>query len=135
MTQPIDMLTGAQTAVVTLLQTQLPPAERGMVRHSLKKGAEPPFHLIGDIASENAGTKDDQFEEIEVDVHTVYRGTDRGELLKLMHQVRAAADEETVEVAGATFRVSFLGALASGAASDGVTFAGITTLQLSAEPA
>ena len=135
MTAPLDLISGAQAAVVKLLQDGLPEEQRGMVRHSLKQNFQPPFHLIGDIASENAGSKADQLEEIEVDVHTVYKGGDRGELLALMHQVRTAADEQLIEIAGASFRVEWVGAIASTAAADGVTYAGITTLKIFAEPA
>jgi hypothetical protein len=133
--EPIDLMTAAQDAVVALLQQQLPPAQRGLVRHTLKQNAQPPFHLIGDIASANEGTKGDQLEEIEVDVHTVYRGTDRRDLLAMLHQVRLATDDRSIEVGGASFRFAWLGAVADGFAADGVTCAGLTTLHLSAEPA
>ena len=55
-------------------------------------GHHPPFHLVGDMDSDNIGGKDEQFEQINVDVHTVYKGADRRELLGLMHTVRIAID-------------------------------------------
>ena len=134
MTVPLDMLTGAQDAVVQLLREQLPDDRRGMVRHSLGQNTAPPFHLVGDISSEDIG-KGEQFEEIEVDLHTVYRGTDRGELLALMHEVHAATADASIEIGGALFRTRWVGAIASGAAADGVTYAGLTTIQIFAEPA
>lgn len=132
----VDLMTGAQDAVVKLLQEQLPADQRGMVRHSLKQGMAPPFYLIGDVASSNEGGKGEQLEQIEVDVHTVYKGTDRRELLAMMHQVRLATDDRTITIAGAQFRVSWVGASAGGASTiDGVTYAGVSTLDLYAEPA
>lgn len=132
----LDLMTGAQDAVVQLLRAQLPPEQREMVRHSLRKDMPTPFHLIGDVTSANEGGKDEQLEQIEVDVHTVYQGTDRRELLALMHQVRLATDEQSVTIDGARFRVTWAGGSAGAASTrDGVTYAGVTTLDLIAEPA
>ncbi|MEH3098873.1 tail completion protein gp17 [Sphingomonas adhaesiva] len=136
MTQLLDLMTGAQDAVVQLLRAQLPADQRGMVRHSLKQGAQPPFHLIGDIASADAGGKDEQAEDIEVDVHTVYRGADRRELLAMLHQVRVAVTDRRLVIDGALFRTTWAGASAGSASTtDGVTYAGVTTITLTAEPA
>lgn len=135
MTEPLDLLTGTQDALIKLIRDRLPAADRDMVRHSLAENAQPPFHLIGDISSDNAGGKGDQLEEIEADVHTVYRGTNRRDLLAMMHQVRLATDNQVLTIDGAQYRVSWRGAIASTAARDGVTYAGLTTLTLFAEPA
>jgi hypothetical protein len=135
MTEPLDMLTGTQDAIVKLIRDKLPDAQKPMVRHSLDENFEPPFYLVGDISSENAGGKDDQLEEIEVDIHTVYRGDNRGELLALMHQARLATDGAILTIGDASFRITWRGAIASAAARDGVTYAGLTTLAIFAEPA
>lgn len=135
MTEPIDLMTGTQDALIALIRDRLPEGQKSMVRHSLEEDFEPPFHLVGDISSENAGGKDDQLEEIEADIHTVYRGDDRRELLALMHQARIATDGAILSLGGASFRVTWRGAIASAAARDGVTYAGLTTLAIFAEPA
>jgi len=135
MSDPLDLLTGAQDATVQLLRERLPADRKEMVRHSLKQGTQPPFHLVGDMDSDSIGGKDEQFEQINVDVHTVYKGADRRELLGLMHQVRVAIDDASVTLDGMIFRFRFAGAAASTAAGDGVTYAGITTLEVYAEPA
>lgn len=135
MSEPLDLLTGAQDATVKLLRDRLPADKQEMVRHSLKQGTVPPFHLVGDMDSDSIGGKDEQFEQINVDVHTVYKGADRRELLALMHQVRIAVDDESITIGGMLFRFRFAGAAASTAAADGVTYAGITTLEVYAEPA
>lgn len=134
MTEPLDLMTGTQDAIIAVIRERLPADQRGMVRHSLDEDFQPPFHLVGDITTENAGGKDEQLEELEADIHTVYRGSDRRELLTLMHQVRLATHDTTVEIEGATFRITWRGAIASAAASDGVTYAGLTTLDIIAEP-
>ncbi|WP_288338594.1 hypothetical protein [uncultured Sphingomonas sp.] len=135
MSAPIDLLSGAQLATVKLLRNQLPADQREIVRHSLKQGTQPPFHLIGDIDTANDGDKGEQLEAITVDVHTVYRGGDRAELLAMMHQVRLATDGAKVDLGGASYRFHWDAAAASTAAADGVTYAGITSLILTAEPA
>ena len=136
MTDLIDTLTGAQDAVVKLIRDFLPADRRAIVRHSLKQDTKPPFHLIGDISMSDAGSKSDQLDDGEVDVHTVYRGTDRRELLAMMHEVRVATHGQLITIDGGEYRVQWASAAAGSAAStDGVTFAGVTTLTLNAEPA
>lgn len=135
MTAPIDTLTGVQDAIVKMLRDQLPDGQKGLARHSLKQGALPPFHLVGDIDIEGEGGKGEQFDRATVDVQTAYRGLDRGELLAMMFQVRLAAQDTPIEIEGVQYRATWLSAAASTAASDGVTFAGITTIEITAEPA
>lgn len=135
MTAPLDLMTGAQDALIKLLQDQLPATDRGIVRHSLAQDFSPPFHLVGDIDSDNVGRPGEQLEEIEAEVHSVYRGGDRRQLLTMLHKVRLACDNARIEIGGASFRVRWGGALASRAAGDGVTYAGATTLHITAEPA
>lgn len=135
MSQPIDMLTAAQDAIVQLLRARLPAEQRDLARASLLEDAKPPFHLVGDIDTDNTGGKDEQAERLTADIHTVYRGTDRRELLALMHPVRVATDDVAIVVDGVRFRIFWLASAASTAASDGVTYAGLTTIELHAEPA
>lgn len=135
MTAPLDLITGTQDALIKLLQDQLPAADRAIVRHSLAQDFQPPFHLVGDIDSENEGRPGEQLERIEAEVHSVYRGGDRRALLTMLHQVRLATDGARITLGGASFRIQWEGALASRAAGDGVTYAGATTLTIIAEPA
>jgi hypothetical protein len=131
----LDLLSGAQDAVIKLIRDALPPDQQAMVRHTLDENFQPPFHLVGDITSESSGGKSDQLEQIEVDVHTVYRGDNRSDLLAMMHTVRRAIDGEQIELDGAIFNFTWRGAIASAAAKDGVTYAGLTTIEIFAEPA
>ncbi len=134
MTEPLDLLTGTQDAIIALIRARLPDDQKPMVRHTLDEDFQPPFHLIGDITTEEVGGKDEQLEELEAEIHTVYVGSDRRELLKLLHQVRIATNDARIPIDGATYRVQWRGAIASTAARDGVTFAGLTTLDIQAEP-
>lgn len=135
MTEPIDLMTGVQDAIVSAIRNQLPPDQRGMVRHSLDQDFQPPFHLIGDITLEEAGGKEEQLDEGEVDIHTVYRGSDRSELLALMYQLRLATHNALIEAGSARYRIMWRGAIASAAGRDGITYAGITQVDIIAEPA
>ncbi len=134
MAAPLDLLTGTQDAIIQLIRARLPAEQKQMVRHTLEENFQPPFHLVGDIVTEEAGGKDEQLEELEAEIHTVYRGSDRRELLAMLHQVRLATHDTRVQAGGATYRVQWRGAIASTAARDGVTFAGLTTLDIQAEP-
>ncbi|KAK0330804.1 hypothetical protein LTR94_031382, partial [Friedmanniomyces endolithicus] len=122
-------------AVIALLRAQLPEAQRGMVRHSVKQDTLPPFHLIGEIDADNIGGKGEQYEQLTVDVVTIYRGADRRELLALMHPIRVAANDATLIRDGVRFRITWRSSAIGTVASDGVTFAGITILEVTAEPA
>jgi hypothetical protein len=135
MGKPLDLLTGTQDAIIQLIREQLPVDRREMVRHSLDENFQPPFHLVGDITTEEAGGKEEQLEELEAEIHTVYRGNDRRELLALMHELRLATHHVRVPLDGATYTVQWRSAIASAAARDGVTYAGLTTLDIIAEPA
>lgn len=135
MTAPLDLLTGVQDAIIKVIRDQLPEADRGMVRHSLDENFEPPFHLVGDISLEEAGSKHEQLDEGDAEIHTVYRGSDRRELLALMYQLRLATHDAVIPLGEAQYRIRWRGAIVSAAARDGVTYAGLTQLDLIAEPA
>jgi hypothetical protein len=134
MSDAVDMLTATQDALIAALQQRLPPEQQGLARHTLMEGTAPPFHLIGDLDAENIGSKGEQLELLTADIYTVYRGTDRRELLGLMHPVRLALDDQKLVVDGIAFRTRWAGASASRASSDGVTFAGVTQIEIYAEP-
>lgn len=131
----LDLLSGAQAATVEILEDQLPTDQRELIFTALPQNIEPPFHLIGDIDTDNIASKGEQLEEITLDVHSVYRGGDRAVLLAMLHAVRTATDGNAVLTGGARYSFQFHSAAASSAASDGVTFAGLTTLIITAEPA
>ena len=134
MNDPIDLITATQDAVIAAIRGVLPEDQRGIVRHTIAQDTPPPFHLVGEIDSENHGRRGEQLEQLTVTIYTVYKGSDRRQLLALMHPVRLALDETSLEIAGVTFSSRFLGASASRAGSDGATFSGVTEIQITAEP-
>lgn len=134
MTELVDLMTASQDVVVALLKAS-PAAELGSAWHSPKQDMQPPFYLVGDMTSEPIGGKDDQVEKITLELQSIYRGRDRGQLLAMLHAGRAALDRVTTTVDGVRFEISWAGGGASTAAADGQTFAGINTFEIYAEPA
>lgn len=135
MIEPLDLLTAAQDMLIALIREQLPEEQRSWVRHTLEENAEPPFHLVAELTTEDAGGKDEQAERLTAEIHTVYRGSDRRELLGLMHSIKLATWRGNVVEDGVDFRFRWRSSGASAAASDGVTYAGVTLIDITAEPA
>jgi hypothetical protein len=127
----IDLMSAGQAAIFAALETGVVLAT---VHDHVKQDTAPPFVKIGAIATNNEGGKGEQAETLEVEIHTIYRGADRSVLLAIMHQVREALDEQQLAGGGASFRPTFATAAASDAGPDGVTYAGITTFEVFAEP-
>jgi hypothetical protein len=129
----IDLMSATQTAVYQALVSgglSIP------VYDHVKQDTQPNFIKIGHISCANEGTKEDQQERFEVEIHAIYRGSDRGELLGIMHEVRKTLDREPLAFNGVSFwQPDFLTAMVSDAGPDGVTYAGISTFEVVAEPA
>ncbi|OWK27578.1 hypothetical protein [Sphingomonas dokdonensis] len=94
------------------------------------------FVQLDDLDWSNEGGKQDPELRITIDVVTIYRGQDRAELLGIMHaNERALVDAPIVADDVAITGVSLVGGSASGAGPDGLTYAGLQTFELFAEPA
>ena len=94
------------------------------------------FVQLDDLDWSNEGGKQDPELRITIDVVTIYRGQDRAELLGIMHaNERALVDAPIVADDVAIAGVSLVGGSASGAGPDGLTYAGLQTFELFAEPA
>jgi hypothetical protein len=133
MTDIPDLLSPTQAAVFTALEAGVTLAP---VYDSVKQGTEPPFVKIGTINGTNEGTKEDPRELFEVEIHTIYRGLDRTSLIAIMHEVRKSLEGVAIAADGASFWTpDFVSEAASDAGPDGVTYAGITVIEVSAEPA
>ncbi len=112
------------------------PNERSRILVHVPQDTKPPFTLIGAIASDNEAGKGEQYERFEVEVQSIYRGGDRGELLSVMHLVRTALDDVALSAEGVDFaNPRFLGAAVSDVAPDGVTYSGVMNFEVYAEPA
>lgn len=129
----IDLLQATQDAFYAALVAGV-PSERAKVLVHVKQDTTPPMVIIGAMTSENEAN-DGQIERIEVEIQTIYRGGDRGELLAIMHLVRAALDGVTISATGVYFgKPRYLGASASDVGPDGVTYAGISSFEVYTEP-
>jgi hypothetical protein len=80
----IDLMSPTQAAVFAALEAGVTLAP---VYDHVKQGTEPNFVKIGAINGTNEGAREEQREEFEVEVHSIYRGADRTELMAIMHQV------------------------------------------------
>jgi hypothetical protein len=133
MTGFIDLMSPTQAAVFKALETGVTLAP---VHDHVKPGTEPDFVKIGAINGTNEGAREEQREEFEVEIHSIYRGADRTRLMDIMHEVRTSLDGVEIAADGASFWApEFLMQAISDAGPDGVTYAGISTFLVSAEPA
>jgi hypothetical protein len=135
----LDLVQAAQDAVFATLkalegQNGL-PAGWGAFQH-VPQDREPPFSMIGMIASTNDDSRGEQTELIAVELQHVYRGAGRAPLLDMMHAARAALDNQPLATSEALFEAPrFQRAEVSDALADGVTYVGIQTFEFYAEPA
>ena len=135
MSEPIDLMSATQAAMFARLAAAIAP-ETASVHDHVKQDAAMPFVRLGQIDSEGVGGKGEQEERFEVEVQTLYRGTDRSELLAILHRVRLALDGAELTADQVEFTAcNWLGSAASDAAGDGVTYAGISSFEVFAEPA
>jgi hypothetical protein len=129
----IDLLSPTQAAVFQALEAGVSLAP---VHDHVKQGTEPNFVKIGAINGTNDSAREEQREEFEVEVHSIYRGSDRSELIAIMHEVRLSLDGVAIAADGVSFWTpEFLSQAISDAGPDGVTYAGISTFLVNAEPA
>ena len=134
----VDLMDAAQTAVFGAISgrqalTNLSQVTQHVLPNMLAAG-----HItrIGKIESGPIGEKSDQLEEISIDIETLYRGTSRAEVLAIMFQQRLALDGQALAHDGVAFDTpEWAGAVVDGPAKDGVTYVGIQTFTIIAEPA
>ncbi len=94
------------------------------------------FVQLDDLDWTNEGGKHDPELRITIDVVSIYRGENRAELLRIMNANHRAVVEATLTAPGVILQAArLLGGGASGAGADGVTYAGLQTFELYAEPA
>lgn len=131
----IDLISAVQAAFIAVLDAGIEAGDAQVLDH-VPQGTEPNFVELGSIEFQNEGDKEDPRFRFEVEVHTVYRGSDRSELLALMNKVHEAVLEgELTSPAIAFSSPELISGAASKAASDGVTYAGLSLFEVYAEPA
>jgi hypothetical protein len=133
--EPIDLMSAVQAGVFSGLEANM-PAELAQVFDTAPQDFKGSLVLLGAIESSNEGRPGEQRERFEVEVHAVYQGKDRSKLLKIMHAARIALDEQPIAADGADLsRPTYLAGAADTVASNGVTYAGLLTFEIFAEPA
>jgi hypothetical protein len=131
----IDLVEIARGAVFVAIDAGLADTGATAFDH-VSQDTDPPFVKLGDIEWVNEGGKDDLVLKLSIDVVTIYRGGDRAELLAIMHANFLALHGATLSADDVELSPpELLGGSASGPASDGVTYAGLQTFELYAEPA
>ncbi|WP_294292703.1 hypothetical protein [uncultured Sphingomonas sp.] len=94
------------------------------------------FVKVDDLDWTNEGSKSEPALRITVDVVTVYQGGDRAELIALMGVNDDALHDVTLVADGVIFApAELIAGSATGAASDGKTYAGAQTYEIFAEAA
>lgn len=129
-----DLMLAVQEAVFATLDVSIDPAT-ATVAVNLEEDTAPPFVLVGEIAEDANHGKGSDLSRFEVTVHSVYRGTDRRQLLAIMFAVKQALNGAAIAWPGAAMQPpTFMDALADSVAGDGVTYAGASTFEIWAEP-
>ena len=135
----IDLMEAVQTAVFEALSNRQELTARSQVTQHVKQDmlAAGPITRIGKVESAPAGGKGgQQLEEVSVDVETIYRGMSQAEVLAIMHQQRLALDGQDLSADGAVLDTpEWAGGMVDGPAADGVTYVGIQTFTVVAQPA
>jgi hypothetical protein len=135
-----NLVKATDEAVYAVLAASTNPAAAPAYQH-VKQGTQPPFNKVGQIDTDNMTGKSGQLEKLTIEIHSVFRGEERGPLLDQMFAVREAFDQESattpLSADGVEFgEVNFVSSTASDASVlDGVTYVGVTVIEIYAEPA
>ncbi|WBO23933.1 tail completion protein gp17 [Sphingomonas abietis] len=132
---PPDVLQAAQDRVFLLLNGA--PSLTGKVYQAVPQDTQPPFVVVGDMNVQPLGGKLDTSKRITVDVHFVYRGEERRGLLAMMNAAYwALFGKVPDDLDGVTFcgPIDWL-ADDTATGTDGVSYAGLSTWEVCAEPA
>jgi hypothetical protein len=131
----IDLVEAARGAVFVAIEAGLADVNAVALDH-VPQDQEGNFVQIDDLDWSNEGGKRDPELRITIDVVTIYRGQNRAELLAIMHANERALVDVAIAADGVSISdVNLVGGSASGAGPDGLTYAGLQTFELFAEPA
>ena len=138
----IDLLQCAQDAAFALALPLEQDADLAavlgapaQVLQHVPENTQPPIVIVGDLDTVNDGGKDDQLEQIRVQMQFVYRGPGRAPLLTMMNRARALIHDQRVTVEGGLLHFKWVTGSASIAAVDGITYAGLSEFDVFAQPA
>jgi hypothetical protein len=134
----LDLIDATATAVFTKLRatpavTNLSQVTEHVLQNMLDGGA---VTRIGKVESSPAGGKGgQQFEAVSVTIETLYRGTSPAACRAIMFQQRLALEHQALSLAGVEFDTpEWEGGVVDGPASDGVTYVGVQTFSIFAQP-
>lgn len=131
----IDLVEAARGAVFVAIEAGLAGVDAVALDH-VPQDQEGNFVQIDDLDWSNEGGKRDPELRLTIDIVTIYRGQNRAELLAIMHANHRALIDEPIAAEGVTITgVQLLAGSASGAGLDGLTYAGLQSFELFAEPA
>jgi len=132
----LDLMDAAVTAVFRKLSQRAELTALTPVAEHVTQDSPWPMTRIGGAESVPIGGKSAQLEEISVQVDTLYRGESPAEARAIMHQQRLALEGQAIEHQGVEFdRPEWAGAVIDGPAKDGLTYVGVQTFIIKAEPA
>jgi hypothetical protein len=131
----INLVEAARGAVFIAIAAGL-AGVNAVALDTVPQDQEPNFVQLDDLDWINEGGKRDPELRITIDIVTIYRGEDRAELLAIMHANERALVDVRLEADGVILQGGrVVAGSASGAGPDGVTYAGLQTFELYAEPA
>lgn len=126
----IDLITALQESVFAMLKTNLPTPYQSIVYGHVPENTQPPMIQLGDIDSENEGTKDDQFEKLTIEIQCIARGQSRKTLTEMIGAVELALAHQTPVASGAGFtEMRFHSGRVGSVMPDGVTYVGIINFE------
>lgn len=129
----VQLMRATQRGAIVALNAATPPAP---VLEHVPQGTEPPYIRFGDITAEPIGSKSDPARLVSFELHSVTRGTSRTQLFELMDFVETVLGGAELIDAGTNFQPTIIEtSSASGAGPDGVTYVGLSTFSVFAEPA
>ena len=132
----VDLIDAVQAAVFARLSGRAELTALCTVTQHVLQDMAPPITRIGQIESAPAGGKGEQVEEIAVQVEAIYRGTSQAALLAIMVEQRRALEGQELVQAGVAFDTpEWAGAVVDGPAADGLTYVGVNSFIITAEPA
>lgn len=133
----INLMDACQAAVFAALSGRAELVALSQVTQHVKQDMleDGPITRIGKIESEPVGGKGQQLELVAVDVETIYRGMSQADVLAIMHEQRLALEGQALTAEGAELDTpEWAGGMVDGPAADGVTYAGIQTFTIFAQP-
>lgn len=129
----IDLLTATQDALFAALNVSAVTAHAPVFQH-VPEDQQPPMVIVGDMEASPSDVWKGA-EDHDVEIYTVFRGKGRRGVLTLMHAVRVALQAADLAVAGVEFEKPDWQSSSTGAADDGVTYAGNQVFRITVQPA